>query len=385
MGQCQLQNGYLYNYLYDFLFFPLSIQHIHVQYNENGFAIEVRMSDTVTIYDIAKVVGTSPGTISKALNGRHDVGDTLRERIIETAASMGYRPNVHARGLKMKKSWLVGMVYGEDESDSLEHPLFLPIMNAFKRQMEHFGYELLFLSQHSKFIGDSLLSHAFSRQVDGLLLMNVAEHATRSFVTASNAIPMVACDAIVPSLSSVITDNIMASKEAVGYLYGLGHRNIGHIAGPANPVTVGGDERLEGFVQGMHELGLLDANQYVVRAEGWTPNHGRDAFVKLMQRHPDITAVYYAADFYVMGMLQVCRDKGIRIPTDISVIGFDDVQWTAFVEPGFTTFRQNKEQLGTVAANRLLAAMDGEQSIDIVRIPAELVVRGSCRNVKWHT
>ncbi|HCG64487.1 MAG: hypothetical protein CVV48_13215 [Spirochaetae bacterium HGW-Spirochaetae-4] len=367
--------------IFFFFLYQSSITMYYWKRNENGFVIEVVMSDTITIYDIAKVVGSSPATISKALNGRHDVSDALREKIIETAASMGYRPNVHARGLKMKKSWLVGMVYGEDESDSLEHPLFLPIMNAFKRQMEHFGYELLFLSQHSKFIGDSLLSHAFSRQVDGLLLMNVAEHATRPFVAASNGIPMVACDAIVPTLSSVITDNIMASKEAVRYLYGLGHRKIGHIAGPANPVTVGGDERLEGFIQGMHGLGLLDADHNVVRAEGWTPNHGRDAFIELMEKHPDITAIYCAADFYVMGMLQVCRDKGIRIPADISVIGFDDVQWTAFVEPGFTTFRQNKEQLGTVAANRLLAAMDGEQSTEIVRIPAELVIRGSCRKV----
>jgi LacI family transcriptional regulator len=339
------------------------------------------MSGTITIYDIAKAVGTSPATISKALNGRHDVSDALREKIIETAASLGYRPNVHARGLKMKKSWLVGMVYGEDESDSLEHPLFLPIMNTFKRHMEHFGYELLFLSQHSKFIGDSLLSHAFSRQVDGLLLINVAEHATRPLTVASNGIPMVACDAIVPTLSSVITDNILASKEAVAYLYDLGHRKIGHIAGPSNPVTVGGDERLEGFVQGMYELGEMDADQYVVRAGGWTPNHGRDAFIKLMEEHPNLTAVYCAADFYVMGILQVCRDRGIRIPDDISVIGFDDVQWTAFVEPGFTTFRQNREQLGIVAANRLLAAMDGDPDTNIVRIPAELIVRGSCRSI----
>ncbi len=338
------------------------------------------MSDHVTIYDIAKAVGTSTATISKALNGRHDVSETLRNRVIEVAARMGYRPNVHARGLKMKQSWLVGIVYGEGEENALEHPLFLPIMNAFKTSMEESGYELLFLSQHSRFVGDNLLSHASSRQVDGLLLMNIAKQALDPFLAASKSIPMVSCDAIVPSLTSVLTDNADASAKAVRYLYDAGHRKIAHIGGPSNPLAVSGDERAAGYHKAMQDLNLRN-DAWEIRAEGWTPEDGRKAFLELITRCPDITAVYCAADFYVMGLLQVCRERHISIPEDLSVIGFDDVQWTGFVSPGFSTFRQDKQRLGSVAAQKLLEAIHGESEESVIRIPAELIVRGSCKTM----
>lgn len=336
------------------------------------------MSGPVTIYDIAKAVGTSPATISKALNGRHDVSEALRKRVIETATTMGYRPNVHARGLKMRQSWLVGVVYGEGEADELEHPLFLPIMNAFKHTLEQHGYELLFLSQHSRFVGDNLLSHASSRQVDGLLLMNVPHHAIDSLLEAAKGIPMVSCDAIVPSMTSVVTDNVAASEEAVRYLYQAGHRIIGHLGGPSNPIAVAGDERFSGYERAMHAFGLHDLDRLEVRAGEWTPAHGQTAFNRLLEQAPDITAVYCAADFYVMGILQVCKERNIRIPQDLSVIGFDDVQWTGFVSPGFTTFRQDKQTLGRIAAEQLLATMADEAESRVIRVPAELIIRGSC-------
>lgn len=340
------------------------------------------MSQVVTIYDIARAVGASPATISKALNGRRDVSDAMREIIISKAAEMGYRPNVNARGLKMKKSWLVGIVYGSDMHDTLEHPLFLPIMDSFKRQMEMHGYELLFLSQSSKFIGDSLFSHAFSRQVEGLLLINVSPETANVIRQSATHIPMVSCDGIIPSMTSILTDNEAAGIEAVDYLYKMGHRSIGHIAGPVGPIATAGEERKRGFKLGMERCNLTYGDSNVVTAKGWSFKAGREAFLQLLERNPSMTAVFCAADFYIMGVLNVCRERNLAIPQDMSVIGFDDLKWTEYISPGYTTFRQDKEMLGKVSADRLLESINGENREEIIRIPTSLVIRGSVSNLR---
>lgn len=333
----------------------------------------------VTIYDIAKAVGFSPSTVSKALNGRRDVGGATRAKVIKAASAMGYAPNVHARGLKMNKSWLVGLVYDEDAHVlSLDHPLFLPVINAFKQRMELYGYELLFLSHHSRFACGNLLSHASSRQIDGLLLMSFPQRELSSFNAASRRIPAVSCDSVVPGILSVVTDNMGAASQAVRYLYDLGHRRIAHVAGPSDKVATAGDERLVGYREGLASCGLPCDEALIARAKGWTPEDGRDAFVSLLDRNTDMSAVFCSADFYVMGLLQICRDRNIDIPRDLSVIGFDDAQWTSFLKPGFTTFRQNKEQLGTVSAEMLIEAMEGTSRDEIMRIDAQLIQRGSC-------
>jgi LacI family transcriptional regulator len=339
------------------------------------------MSRVITIYDIAKAVGASPATVSKALNGRRDVSDAMRDKIIKKAAEMGYRPNVNARGLKMKKSWLVGIVYGSDMHDTLEHPLFLPIMDAFKRQMEMHGYELLFLSQSSKFIGDSLFSHAFSRQVEGLLLINVSPETANLFKHSATHIPMVSCDGIISSMTSVLTDNESAGIEAVDYLYKMGHRSIGHIAGPVGMIATAGEERKRGFKLGLERCGLVYDESQVVTAKGWTFKAGRDAFMQLLNQNPHMTAVFCAADFYLMGVLDVCKERNLTIPQDMSVIGFDDLQWTAYMNPGFTTFRQDKEMLGKLSADRLVENINGEHRKEIIRIPATLVIRDSVTHI----
>ena len=335
------------------------------------------MSHAVTIYDIAKMVGTSPSTVSKAINGRNDVSESMRTKVLLAATELGYRPNEHARGLKTKKSWLVGIVYGAEDADTLEHPLFLPILNAFKERMEQFGYELLFLSQNFRIEGDSLLSHVFKRQVDGLLFMNVSEHVVKSIVQSPTNIPMVSCDASVRSMTSVVTDNVAAGIYAVEYLYERGHRLIGHIAGPELHVAQSGTERLEGYMQGLKRCGLPFREQFVVTANGWTPGDGMHASSVLFEQEQVPTAVFCAADFFVMGLRAYCLQNELVIPDDVSVIGFDDVQWTDYVEPGFTTFRQDKRKIGMLAADELKSRIDGNSVHQIIRIPAELIERSS--------
>jgi len=342
------------------------------------------MTEHATIYDIAKAANVSPATASKALNGRKDVSAATRALVLKTATEMGYRPNVHARTLKTRRSYLLGVVYEEHEGQwfSLDHPLFLPILNACKRQIESQGYELLFLSRRSYYDGENLLSHAFSREVDGLILVNFAHRELPLLVSASRGIPMVSCDSVVQGFPSIATDNTCAAQKAVEYLHSLGHERIAHIAGPVDGISTAGSERMDGYIAGLAVCGLPYDPSLIVEAAGWSVEDGRHAFEQLpfINGKPAFTAVFAAADFYVMGLRQTCLRMGISIPHDLSVIGFDDAQWTHYVEPGFTTFRQNKELLGITAGAVLIDMIEGRQVEDLIRVPAELIVRNSCRS-----
>jgi LacI family transcriptional regulator len=339
--------------------------------------------DAITIYDIAKAAHVSPATVSKALNSRHDVSDSMREHVHQIALEMGYHPNAQARSLKLRRSYLIGVVYEEEgQWVSLDHPLFLPVLNAFKKRMEHSGYEIMFLSRGSMFQGGNLLSHVFSRQLDGLLLLDFSPKELPGLLEASVKIPIVACDSVVSALPSVVTDNASAAQQAVRYLFSLGHTRIAHIAGPSGGVSPAGSERLEGYVKGLQECGLPYDVSLVEQAQDWSPRSGKSAFDGLLVKNNGMTfdALFVAADSYIMGILKTCAQMGVSIPKDLSVIGFDDAQWTGFLQPGFTTFKQDKELLGDTSAGILLDLIDGKKRDGLTRIPAELIIRGSCKH-----
>lgn len=337
----------------------------------------------VTIYDIAKKVGVSPATVSKALNGRHDVNDTTRAHIIAAASELGYTPNVHARGLKMKKSWLVGVVYsGGGVSLPLDHPLFLPLLDSFKQNVEADGYELLFFSGNSPLVGDNMVAHCCSRQVDGVLLVNVDNVDAQAISAAAQDIPMVSCNLVLDGVPAVITDNFGAAYRAVEYLFSLGHRRIAHIAGPIQKHVLAASERLAGYKAALDALGLQYDPSLVIEAEAWSPEAGAAAFSRLLvSKDSCFTAIFFASDSLMMGALPMMEKHNLFSPDDLSVIGFDGAQWTQFLGGGYTTFRQQAGMLGSTSARLLLDKINGDPRTDIVRIPAELVIRHSCAEI----
>lgn len=337
----------------------------------------------VTIYDIAKKAGVSPATVSKALNGRHDVNDTTRSHIIATASGLGYTPNVHARGLKMKKSWLIGVVYsGCGVSLPLDHPLFLPLLDSFKQNVEADGYELLFFSDNSPLVGNNMIAHCYSRQVDGVLLVNVDNVDAPAISAAARDIPMASCNLVLDQVPAVITDNFGAAYQAVEYLYSLGHRRIAHIAGPMQKHVLAASERLSGYKAALAALGLPYDSSLVIEAEAWSPEAGADAFLRLpIGKDSSLSAVFFASDSLMMGALPIMERYNLFSPDDLSFIGFDGAQWTQFLGGGYTTFRQQADLLGSASARLLLDKISGDSCTDIVRIPAELVVRHSCAEI----
>lgn len=330
-----------------------------------------------TIYDIAKATGYSAPTVSKALNDRFDVSAETKEKVRAAAAELGYVVNAGAKMLVTRKSYLVGLVYEEGELGlGIEHPLFAGIMNAFKARMEGEGYDLVFLSRNLGASRMSLLEHCRYRGVEAVLVVNGCSSDPEILDLVASSLPCVSCNIVVPGLPCVVSENAEASRQVVRYLAGLGHRRVAHVAGPGDGPGSAGIERRESFEAAVAEAALGPARVEVARR--WTAEEGTAAFGRLWAEEPRPTAVYCAADFLALGVLNACRALGVRVPEDLSVVGFDDNEWAPYLQPPLTTIRQDRRGIGEGAAELLLTLLSGDSVPGRVGVPVALVERASC-------
>ncbi len=336
----------------------------------------------VTIYDIAKITGYSAPTVSKALNNQSDIGQKTKEKILQVAKDLGYVPNSSAKGLVTRKSWLIGLIYEEDDMGvGIEHPLFASIINAFKQDMEATGYELIFIARNLGGRRMSLLEHCRYRHVDGVLIVNSDAKDTEVLEVTQSDVPCISSNIVFPDISTVTSENIRPSVEAVQYLYSLGHRSIAHIAGPQNSIAAAGYERLEGYKAGLVSRKLPLRDELIVVADFWNGQSGYKAMMELWKRDEKPTAIFCASDIMAMGVMNACRDLGLSIPQDISIISFDDNLWASFAHPPLTTFRQDRQAIGKKAAEMMKQLLSGEKVPPRVLVPVQLIERDSCRKI----
>jgi LacI family transcriptional regulator len=334
----------------------------------------------ITIYDIAKRTGYSAPTISKAINNQPDISEATKNEILAVAREMGYVPNHNAKALVTRKSWLIGVIFAEDDLGiGIEHPLFSGIMNAFKQEMEACGYEVMFISQK---LGDKTLSyleHCKYRRVDAVLILNHSGLNMDVLRVINSGMPVISTNILYPGSMCVLSENHDASIEAVKYLYSLGHTRIGHLSGPYDDYASAGKERLLGYREGLKLCGLEYDGRLVSESVHWNPDAGYLAMKRMLQNRPLPTAIYVGGDVLCVGVLRACREEGVRVPEDISIVGFDDNEAAQYVHPALTTFRQNRREIGQVAADLLLRKIDGETDLpELSRIPVRLVERESC-------
>lgn len=336
---------------------------------------------SVTIFDIAQRTGFSAPTISKALNNQTDVSEATRAKIIETARQMGYIPNQGAKSLRTRKTWLIGVIYEElDQNLGIEHPLFNGIMNAFKQRIEQDGYELMFIATNLGRKKMSYLEHCRYRHVDGVLVLNSDVLNPEVLEVVRSSIPCVSANITYEEIPTVSSENVQSSMEGVKYLVSLGHTRIGYIGGPYDTRTLAGYERRSGYRQGLAACGLPLREDYEYRGDHWSPQCGYEATLRLMALQEPPTALFAAGDAFTLGVYPALRDLGLSVPGDVSVLGFDDNEVSRHLHPPLTTFRQDRREIGRVAAEQMLARIAGETPPATIRIPVELVIRSSCQS-----
>ncbi|MEB1805901.1 MAG: LacI family transcriptional regulator [Bacillaceae bacterium] len=334
-----------------------------------------------TIYDIAKKTGYSISTVSKVLNNYSDVGEKAKKIINEAVEELGYFPSSSARTLSTKKSWTIGVVFVEDSGIGMEHPFFNAVIESFKKSAEKEGYDLLFASKNIGNEPKSYLDHFRYRGVDGVVVVCSKMNSPDVERLMESDIPSVVIDLDMRGASAVYSDNIHGSELAVDYLYSLGHKKIAHISGSKKLYV--GEQRLKGFQSAMKKIGLLIPKEYIVDGGVFTYDGGKEAMEKLLKLEDKPTAVYVAGDLMAIGAITAIQEAGLKVPDDISIIGFDDIQIGRYMTPGLTTIKQDTTLIGKTAASLLIEQINSkEKQFMSIKIPVRLIERTSCRPIE---
>ena len=329
----------------------------------------------VTIKDIAKKTGYSVTTVSKTLNNYPDISEKTKKIILKAAKEMGYLPNATARSLVTKKSWTIGVVFEEQTGVGITHPFFGRVLDKFKRYIEDQGYDLLFISQSIAGRKDSsYYTHCKQKGVDGIIILCSFMDVEPIRQLIESDIPSVIIDHETPLTNCVYTNNYKAVYEAVEYLITLGHTKIGHIHGDL--LSFVGIERYNGFRQALMDHLLSVRTDYLFHGESYSITEGYERGLEIARLKDRPTAIIAASDHLALGVMQAFHEVGIRVPEDISIIGFDDIDLVNFIKPALTTIHQDKEKIAEAAAKSLINQIeDRERPVESIVIDAKLIER----------
>lgn len=338
-----------------------------------------------TIRDVAKKAGVCISTVSNALNSKWYVSAKTKARILKAAKKLDYHPSGIARSLVRRKTENIGFVLYRNPERLFSNPFYSRIVDGVEEQVLTQGYNLLISAFDISSRGQALPKLIRERNVDGLIL---AGAISDDFISAlrKEGFPIVLVDNYLKNekINCVVIDNTHGAVDVVEYLFKLGHKKIGFLNGP--PLHISNQERLKGYKLRLDELGIK-FDQSIVGQGDNTIGGGYNAMQKLLKKRSGITAVFACNDDMAIGAMRAIREKGLEIPNDISLIGFDDIEMAAHTQPPLTTIKVPKEEMGRVAATMLINELEGVGQKAGLRIvmPTELVIRQSCRAIDENT
>jgi LacI family transcriptional regulator len=328
-----------------------------------------------TMNDVARVAKVSIATVSHVINGTRFVSAERVERVHAAMQELGYTPDATARSLRVGRTNTIGLVLPDTSN---------PFFAALARWIDETGFE----SGYTTILANSderperehrYVSTLVSKRVDGIILApSRGDHSTLAKLLENARMPLVVVDrdAALPTADVVLHDNAGGSYAATRHLIELGHTCIGCIAGPADATSAA--ERVKGFRQAMTEAGLPLPVHAVVEAD-FHFSGGREATARLLATEEPFTALFAANDLMAAGAVRALAERGIAVPYDISVIGFDDAPLAEMISPALTTMRQPLQEMAQAAVSLLLARIsDGNGGPPTRRVlPTSLVVRES--------
>jgi len=326
-----------------------------------------------SIRDVARRAVVSTATVSHVLNGTRYVSPELTERVMAVVNELNYRPDAVARSLRRRETLTIGLLV-----PSIEIPFFASTAYHVERTAFEHGYNLILCNSNWEQGEDrQLLQDLIARRVDGLIVISATMEATEISPVLEAGIPVVMFEREMADLDldAVGIDNHAGAREATEHLLELGHRRIGVILG--KKISTVSDQRLEGFCERMESAGLGADRALMFRGDYW-PETGRKATQHFLDLAERPTAIFAFNDLMAIGVIQALTEQGIRVPQDISVIGFDDIPLAQYSTPALTTVHQPLSKMGEKAVELLLQRIDGgEEAARFVRLDPELVVRAS--------
>ncbi len=324
----------------------------------------------VSIKDIAQSCDVSVATVSKALNGQAGISETTRERVLSAAREMGYTANVMARALKTNRTYNIGIVYVDLSNSGFMHEYFASTLNSFRFEAERCGYDITFINSDLGEGGVSYLQHARYRRIEGAAIICADFFDPRVQELVYSDIPVVTLDHAFDNRMAVLSDNMNGIEELVRYVYGKGHRRIAYIHGNPTAVT---ERRLRGFYRACEELEISLPKSYVSSCEYHQPASCYEATKRLLALPDRPSCIFFPDDYAYIGGFNAITDAGLRVPEDISAVGYDGINLARVMSPKLTTWRQNTEELGRKAAAGLIERIERPRTTP----PEHLLIHGS--------
>jgi DNA-binding LacI/PurR family transcriptional regulator len=328
-----------------------------------------------TLDTVAAEAGVSRATVSRVINGSPRVSPEAKDVVQETIARLGYVPNRAARSLVMRRTDSIALVLREPDATVLADPYLASIIIATSHALSGTGVQLVLVNAQNDVEHERLADYVRSGHVDGVLLASMHANDPLPQILVSAGVPIVVGgrpDRPMPGLTYVDSDNVGGGQLATERLVAAGRQRIATIAGPLD-MTAAAD-RLTGYHRALSAAGR-PAGQ--VAYGRFTRESGERAMTELLDRAPDLDAVFAANDMMAIGALRSLRAAGRRVPADVSVVGYDDIELAQHTEPALTTVRQPIADQARTMTERLLAQIRGRVVGDPVVLPTELVERDS--------
>ncbi|MEY8387720.1 LacI family DNA-binding transcriptional regulator [Oscillospiraceae bacterium 38-13] len=326
-----------------------------------------------TIKDVAALAGVSAATVSRVLGDRPEISGETKEKVREACVRLGYVPNAAARGLTGRRTHIIGMVVPD-----VSNPYFSGMATAIERRAAQAGYRVL-LSNSMRNEEQELraIDHFLARQIDGLLVAAISPQSQAKHRALIGNLPCVyigvnhseAC-------SCVMADNAAGACEAARYLLGLGHRDILFFGGRETSRTR--EIRHRGFQQALAEQGVegrqITAPGNVGQLRQWSYENALELFRS--GKVPD--AIFAFSDITALKIMEAAEECGVRIPQDVSLLGYDNISFAALPRIDLTTVSQRKFRQGEIAVGRLLEQIHGRRERTVDLLQPELIVRSTC-------
>ncbi|HET8839917.1 MAG TPA: LacI family DNA-binding transcriptional regulator [Ktedonobacteraceae bacterium] len=355
------------------------------------------MAGPVTLKDIAKEAQVSIGTVSRVFNNHTNVTEEMRQKVLRAATLLGYfgtggqEQRSHDSGRLVKEIGFLFCTFIFNKNGIMTNPFWSHILHGVESEASKFNIKVTYRSigniQHNP---DALLTTIYELKLGGILLVGPAEAETVRIVQ-STGLPLLLVDNYVPQAHSVLGSNFEGARAAVEHLISMGHRQIAFIGGPVfdgeRPInkvyTI--ERRAEGYRMALVNAGL-PVSYDLCESGNLSTDQGYEACKRLLQRGKPFTALFCANDEMAVGAMKALREVSLRVPEDVSLVGFDDIDLVQHIAPALTTVKVDKEALGSLAVKRLLSLMSNPEPVYVSNVlEVELVIRDSVKRLTTQT
>lgn len=329
----------------------------------------------LTIKDIARLAGVSTATVSRVINDYPGVREKTRIRVKKVIDKFGYQRNILARKLVTKKTSIIGVVLSD-----ITNPFYSEIARGIEDEARKWGYTVIFGStDNTREIQKEYVNLFREQRVDGIIFASVALQDPDVEKLFKEDVPFVLVNRKLDTIKTdfVVLDNVKGAYMAAEHLIKLGHKRIGFICGPLNYST--GVDRLRGYKEALRKYNIEEYPE-LVKSGNFRQESGYRAFKEFMSMKSPPTAVFASNDFMALGVLEAALELGIRIPEDIALVGFDDINFASFKFVSLTTVAQRKYEMGAKGIQLLIKKIESSERWipQEIYLKPRLIIRGSC-------